>query len=221
MARNRSKNPNNDKTRDLLIKAARSLFALQGYKATTVKEIADKAGVNISLISYHFDGKENLYRECVSKHGKQLSEMAQKILKTCANVEEFRLRLKMFIEECLLDFVIDPELCLMAYREAETYNPNHQSALNRDYMKFYEQIIVFIEEGKKSGFLKKEINSHMCAGILFGGISHFIKMDKIREQEFGKSITEIEFRMNTTDQLTSVFLNGVLDSQYGIQDKTS
>ena len=61
----------------------------------------------------------------------------------------------------------------------------------------------------------------MCAGILFGGISHFIKMDKIREQEFGKSITEIEFRMNTTDQLTSVFLNGVLDSQYGIQDKTS
>ena len=58
MARNRSKNPNNDKTRDLLIKAARSLFALQGYKATTVKEIADKAGVNISLISYHFDGKE-------------------------------------------------------------------------------------------------------------------------------------------------------------------
>ena len=130
MARHRAKNLSSESTRELLIQAARKLFALHGYKATTVKDIADKAGVNISLISYHFDGKENLYRECVDQHGAQLFEMANKILKVSSNLEEFRLRIKMFIEECLLDFVKDPELCLMAYREAETFHPTQASQLN-------------------------------------------------------------------------------------------
>jgi AcrR family transcriptional regulator len=212
MARHRAKNQSNESTKDLLIQAARKLFALHGYKATTVKDIADKAGVNISLISYHFDGKENLYKECVDKHGSQLYEMAMKVLKPSANLEEFRLRIKMFLEECLLDFVKDPELCLMAYREAETFHPSQPSQLNQDYLKFYNRIIEFVESGKTGGYVSKDINSHLAAGILFGGISHFVKMDKIREKEFGKSIKEVGLRMATVEHLSSVFLNGVLQS---------
>lgn len=212
MARHRAKNQSNETTREILIQAARKLFALHGYKATTVKDIADKAGVNISLISYHFDGKENLYRECVDKHGRQLHEMSLKILKPSSNIEEFRLRIKMFLEECLLDFVKDPELCLMAYREAETFHPTQASQLNQDYLKFYIQIIEFIESGKSGGFVNKNVNSHLAAGVLFGGISHFIKMDKIREKEFGKSIKDINLRNDAIEHLCSIFLNGVLTS---------
>lgn len=212
MARHRAKNQSNESTREILIQAARKLFALHGYKATTVKDIADKAGVNISLISYHFDGKENLYRECVDKHGSQLHEMSMKILKPSTNLEEFRLRIKMFIEECLLDFVKDPELCLMAYREAETFQPSQNSQLNADYLKFYTRIIEFIESGKGGGFVNKNVNSHLAAGVLFGGVSHFIKMDKIREKEFGKSIKDINLRTDAIEHLCSIFLHGVLSS---------
>src|SRR5690606_27757228 len=44
-----------------ILLAAKTLFARQGYDATTVRQICDSAGVNIALVSYHFGGKENVF----------------------------------------------------------------------------------------------------------------------------------------------------------------
>ncbi len=52
-------------TRNLLLTAARSRFAANGYTATTVREIADDAGVNVSLISRYFSSKEGLFEACL------------------------------------------------------------------------------------------------------------------------------------------------------------
>ena len=52
-------------TRRLLLEAARRRFAHQGYAATTVREIADDAGVNVALISRYFDSKEGLFEACL------------------------------------------------------------------------------------------------------------------------------------------------------------
>jgi len=53
-------------TRRLLLRAALHRFATQGYAATTVREIADDAGVNAALISRYFDSKEGLFEECLT-----------------------------------------------------------------------------------------------------------------------------------------------------------
>lgn len=52
-------------TRQLLLTAARRRFAAQGYAATTVREIADDAGVNAALISRYFESKEGLFEACL------------------------------------------------------------------------------------------------------------------------------------------------------------
>jgi len=44
-----------------LIATATPLFAEKGYKGVGVREIAAAAGVNLSMISYYFKGKEGLY----------------------------------------------------------------------------------------------------------------------------------------------------------------
>jgi AcrR family transcriptional regulator len=62
-----------------LINSARVLFAQKGYNAVGIREIAKKAKVNSSLISYYFEGKEGLYKEIVSNH---LKEHLQLIGKT-------------------------------------------------------------------------------------------------------------------------------------------
>ncbi len=59
-----AKAPTHD-SRTALLSAARYVFAEKGYEGTTVKELADRAGVNVSLVSYHFGGKEGLYKECI------------------------------------------------------------------------------------------------------------------------------------------------------------
>lgn len=45
----------------VLIKAAIRIFAEKGYEGASIREIADKAGVNSSLISFHFGGKAGLH----------------------------------------------------------------------------------------------------------------------------------------------------------------
>ena len=46
-------------TRDRLIDAARKLFWVQGYEATSVAEILKKAEVNSGSLYYHFKSKED------------------------------------------------------------------------------------------------------------------------------------------------------------------
>lgn len=53
-------------TRTALLQAGRRLFASTGYGATTVREIADAAGVNVALISRYFDSKEGLFEACLA-----------------------------------------------------------------------------------------------------------------------------------------------------------
>lgn len=52
-----------ERTRALLLEAALDEFAAKGYAGARVQDIADRAGVNKQLISYHFGGKEGLYCE--------------------------------------------------------------------------------------------------------------------------------------------------------------
>lgn len=49
-----------------IIAVAIELFAKKGFEGTSTREICKQAGVNISLISYYFGGKEGLYKMIVN-----------------------------------------------------------------------------------------------------------------------------------------------------------
>jgi AcrR family transcriptional regulator len=54
-----------DATRNALIAAARELFACDGFDRTTVRGIADRAGVNQALLFRYFGNKEGLFAEAI------------------------------------------------------------------------------------------------------------------------------------------------------------
>jgi AcrR family transcriptional regulator len=49
------------RTRQQLLEAAGQVFAEQGYRAATVREICLRAAANVASIHYHFGDKERLY----------------------------------------------------------------------------------------------------------------------------------------------------------------
>lgn len=49
--------------RSRLIQAAGELFAENGYRDTTVRDICRQAGTNIAAVNYHFKGKDHLFEE--------------------------------------------------------------------------------------------------------------------------------------------------------------
>ncbi|WP_219419332.1 TetR/AcrR family transcriptional regulator [Pseudonocardia nigra] len=59
-------------TRRALLTAARHLFATVGYDATTVRAIADRAGVNQALLFRYFGNKEGVFAEAVMGDAMQL-----------------------------------------------------------------------------------------------------------------------------------------------------
>jgi len=57
-----SSSPEPDPARARLVRAGLRLFAQQGFAATTTRELAQAAGVNVAAISYYFGDKAGLYR---------------------------------------------------------------------------------------------------------------------------------------------------------------
>jgi AcrR family transcriptional regulator len=66
-------------TREQLLAAAERLFAERGFAGVSVRVIASEAGVNWSLVGYHFRSKEGLLAEVYRRH--------------CATLNRERLRL--------------------------------------------------------------------------------------------------------------------------------
>ena len=59
-------------TRRALVRAARRRFATDGYRATTVRDIAADVGVNGALINRYFVSKEGLFEACMLRTSDEL-----------------------------------------------------------------------------------------------------------------------------------------------------
>ncbi|MGC9194135.1 MAG: TetR/AcrR family transcriptional regulator [Syntrophobacteraceae bacterium] len=49
-------------TKARLIKAAGEVFAQHGYRASTVRQICQRARTNVGSVNYHFRDKKGLYK---------------------------------------------------------------------------------------------------------------------------------------------------------------
>ncbi|PID80438.1 hypothetical protein CSB20_07525 [bacterium DOLZORAL124_64_63] len=54
-------------TKEKLLDAAECLFARRGFDEVSVRELATEAGVNVAAVNYHFQTKENLFREVIAR----------------------------------------------------------------------------------------------------------------------------------------------------------
>ncbi|KAF0243594.1 MAG: TetR family transcriptional [Planctomycetota bacterium] len=52
-----------ERTRQKLLVAATEVFAKQGFKSSTIRQIVTKARVNVAAVNYHFRDKATLYSE--------------------------------------------------------------------------------------------------------------------------------------------------------------
>ncbi|MBU1168015.1 MAG: CerR family C-terminal domain-containing protein [Proteobacteria bacterium] len=58
-------NPSQLSTRERILEYAGDMFGKKGFKSTTIRMIAQEAGVNVAAVNYHFRDKEGLYAEVI------------------------------------------------------------------------------------------------------------------------------------------------------------
>ena len=68
-----------DATREQILTAAREVLAVDGYPGATTRAVADRAGVQLSLVHYHFGGKRGLLAAVLEFENERLLARQQQL----------------------------------------------------------------------------------------------------------------------------------------------
>jgi TetR/AcrR family transcriptional regulator len=102
-------------TREALFRAGTELFAERGYDGVPVWAIAQKAGVNKAMISYHFGGKRKLYLAIVSATFAEIIESVERLAASPRPAPEVLRELVAAVGEMATQR--HPHFCTMMLRE--------------------------------------------------------------------------------------------------------
>jgi AcrR family transcriptional regulator len=158
-----------DQRRQQLVTVALELFARRGYRATTMDDIADAAGVTKPLLYQHFSSKRALYLELVDSIARELLTAVREAVMEADGPRQqvelgfaayFRLVVSKEAEFRLLygrDHADDPELgrALRAVEDAiaEAIDPLIAAGLDDDHRRLLAYGIVGMAEGASRRFM--------------------------------------------------------------------
>lgn len=208
-AKTHAASASHEDTRDRLIVSATMLFAQRGFDGVSVKELADSAGVNVSLVSYHFGGKENLYRECLEQFGKGRLAAAQRILQPPQSLEELHLKLKMFMEEMFACHLENAHVSQLVHRECEMELPIAPDAFRKTFLKVFETMVEFFSTAQARGIVRRELDPLLVSHLIFGGFKQAVQSDKLSKKFFGLTIADASYRNKLIDHILQCNIFGI------------
>lgn len=211
-----AKNPNESSrpaeikadSKEALLQAAKQVFADKGFDGATVKMLAEAADVNVALVSYHYGGKEGLFKACLEQFAQRSLTTADRALKDPQSAEEFRVRLQMYIEEFLQCHVDDPNSCVILHRETVD-NPIVKEVYLSTFMKSFEKVVQFFASAQRKGFVRPNLNVEFIVLFMFGGLIHFVRTDKLQNAINSVSLNQKEFRDQVIRESLDMILRGV------------
>lgn len=195
-------------TKEKLIQAARRLFARVGFDGTSVKDICQAAGVNVSLISYHFSGKEGLYHACLDSFGKGRADKAREMLATPKSKEELRLRLEMFLNEVLLVHTEQPDISRIVHREIARDSDFARALFQKTFQQIFLELVRFFTEAIAGGLLRSDLDPMLSATTIIGSMVHLSMTDNVRKEFFKLSLEDANFRKHAAEHTARIFLEG-------------
>jgi len=104
-------------SRSKILKSSAKLFVQNGYDGTSVRQIAQDAGVNVAMISYYFKSKEGVLIDLITETAKKLREKKEKIERLDLEPRERVTKLFLaitdhFVDHDLVGYVFGTELSL-------------------------------------------------------------------------------------------------------------
>lgn len=202
-----------EKTKDLILEEAKKQFSEKGYEGTSVRDVCDAVGANVSAIKYHFGGKEGLYRECFLYHGRESLLRAEKYLTHPATVEEAKLRLKLFSEEFIKTGLENGQMARMICREIENQNPIIQDIFETTFLKTYTLFVDFFVHGQSIGLIRKDLNSHFITSFIFNSLTASMRADHVAEKHFNHTLKDPEYRDQFINNLISILFDGIKNQE--------
>ncbi|MDZ5620402.1 TetR/AcrR family transcriptional regulator [Nocardioides sp. HM23] len=142
--------------RDQLLAIAAQLFAEKGFKNTTVRDIADAAGILSGSLYHHFDSKESMVDEILSTFQAELFGDYDEIL---ASNEDARTKLERAVRVSFEAIDQHPHEVAIYQNEADYLGTFERFGYLADRNTQSRQVwVTLIEEGVRAGVLRPDLD---------------------------------------------------------------
>lgn len=152
-----------------ILSVAESLFAVKGYEGTSVREIANAADVNVSMISYYFGSKEELFYNLIKNRAEQNSDYLDK-LKEDKSISSWE-KLEKVIDR-YVDVMFRQRSFHLIYNRQISFEQNEKftKLLIEIKKRRHDMLVKILEEGVRQGTFH-EVDKLMAITTITGVIS--------------------------------------------------
>jgi AcrR family transcriptional regulator len=177
-----------------IMETAEVLFAEKGFNGTSVRDIAEKAHVNLAMISYYFGSKDKLLESLFDYRGEHIKLKLESMVedKTLGSFEKLELLIDHYIEKIM------NQQCFsrIMVREQVVNHTGITAKLITQMKKRNQEIISkLIHQGQKKGEFKRNIDIPLMMATLVGTAGHLIATQPYyREINNLQSMSEEEFQ---------------------------
>ena len=180
-----------------IMETAEILFAEKGFNGTSVRDIAEKANVNLAMVSYYFGSKDKLLEALFNYRGEYLKLKLENIIedKKLNSLEKINM---------LIDHYVDKVMSQQCFsrimvREQVLNHTGITAELIFQMKKRNQELITrLIHQGQKKGEFKKNIDIPLMMVTMIGtgnnmvATQHYYRqinnLQSMSEEEFQKHI---------------------------------
>lgn len=148
-----------ERTREGILSAAAHLFRYEGYYATTMRDIAQEAGIEAGSIYYHFQSKDQILSEVLDLGVRQLYEKVSEIVRSKkGSSEKFRDIFALLIETHLTFLLTASDFTSANIRNYPMLTDEARAphrALRASYAEVWNS---FLKDAKRAGHLRSDIS---------------------------------------------------------------
>jgi TetR/AcrR family transcriptional regulator, fatty acid metabolism regulator protein len=157
-----------EKRRQILDAAVRT-FALKGYHATRVGDIAEEAGVAYGLVYHYFDSKEDVLETIFRETWTELLEAISAVEESAEPASE---QLRQVTAILLRSWRRQPDLVRVLVREVAR-SPEVQRRVD-ELGEIFRAIERIVARGQAAGEFRNDVEPQLASWILYGAIEEIL-----------------------------------------------
>jgi AcrR family transcriptional regulator len=175
-----------------ILESAEKLFAVKGFEASTVRDIADEAGVNLAMISYYFGSKEKMMESLFQERMSNTKLKVQQLLSN-EHISPFG-KVEIMLEEYIKKVIENQSFYkILLCEQVMKKNPEIIKMLRTLKMEYATMFTELVKEGQKKKVFKKHVDVVLALNTMTGTVTQII-INKEYYFEFNnlESLTEEE-----------------------------
>jgi AcrR family transcriptional regulator len=149
---------------------AQQLFATKGYNGTSMNDIVKKSGVSKGAIYNHFESKERLFMALLNIQTELgIGQIEAMFGKEDTSIDKLKKIFKMTFSSsvnCTREMCMMQTEFMVTASRIESLGP----ALQNRYYMIHQFVVDIIEEGKKHGEIKQDIDSAGMVTLVFATV---------------------------------------------------